>query len=460
VIRIPLRRVQAEHERIARRGSFEAERNYTAARYMAMLAATGADANGKFEDNVVLEDYKNAAYLCEITVGTPPQKFSVIPDTGSSNLWVPDKACKHDDREPSGFGFPWDWGFNTQKKLEEKDACKHLSCRLLGWTRWCSTVCDIQCCTTERIEYNQVFGYDPYGVDVCANKHVYEEDASSSHRDDRRPFAIAYGTGSCKGYLGKDTVKVGKIEVKGQVFGQATELAPFFSHTENDGIMGLGYQNIAVDGVEPVVNNMIDQGLLEKPMFSFYMMKTDKVGAVGGEITFGGYDKDRFEGDISWEPVTKKGYWQLDLQGVSIGGKQISGDASAISDSGTSLITGPQEAILNIGMALGGQFVRQAGLFVVECSRKDSLPDVIFHFGGNSYAVSPDSYLLKGVMTDPRICLLGFSMSPPGSRVQWILGDVFIRDWYQIYDFGTDRVGFAKATKTTPSSLIDADRRQ
>lgn len=47
----------------------------------------------------------------------------------------------------------------------------------------------------------------------------------------------------------------------------------------------------------------------------------------------------------SYVPVTKKGYWQIDMDDVTVSGESITSVNSAILDSGTSLIVGPSEDV-------------------------------------------------------------------------------------------------------------------
>jgi saccharopepsin len=88
-------------------------------------------------------------------------------------------------------------------------------------------------------------------------------------------------------------------------------------------------------------------------MFAFWLGDKEK-GDESGEVVIGGYDEDRFTGNITWLPVRQEGFWEVDLNGVSVrdGSDQNMKwspkfeNTGAIIDTGTSHILAPRSAAI------------------------------------------------------------------------------------------------------------------
>lgn len=59
--------------------------------------------------------------------------------------------------------------------------------------------------------------------------------------------------------------------------------------------------------------NMVEQGLVKEPVFSFWFNRNAEEDE-GGELVFGGVDPSHYKGNHTYVPVTQKGYWQVKLQ--------------------------------------------------------------------------------------------------------------------------------------------------
>ncbi|KAL4581346.1 hypothetical protein LXL04_017560 [Taraxacum kok-saghyz] len=433
-------------------------------------------------DIIELKNYMDAQYYGEIGIGSPPQMFTVIFDTGSSNLWVPSAKC--------------------------------------------------------------------YFSVACLFHSKYKASHSSTYKKNGTSAAIQYGTGAISGFFSQDSVQLGDLVVKEQDFIEATkEPGITFLAAKFDGIFGLGFQEISVGNAVPVWYNMVNQGLIPEPVFSFWFNRNADEDE-GGELVFGGVDPDHFKGKHTYVPVTQKGYWQFDMGDVLIGDRSTgfcSDGCAAIADSGTSLLAGPTTIITQINHAIGAAgvmsqqcktlvsqygktiiemllseaqpgkicsemnlctfdgsrdvssmiesvvdknnngvvhdemctFCEMAVVWVqtqikknqtedsiinyvnelcdklpspmgesaVECNSLSSMPNIAFTIGGNTFDLTPEQYVLKIGEGDVAQCISGFTALdvPPPRGPLWILGDVFMGRYHTVFDYGRLRVGFAEA---------------
>merc|ERR1712072_394090 len=319
---------------------------------------------GAEDNDITFQDYQNAQYYGPITIGTPPQKFNVIYDTGSSNLWVPSKTAF--------------MPLNFHSK--------------------------------------------------------YDSTKSSTYVKNGTSFAIRYGSGSLTGFVSQDTVTMGSATVKNQLFAEATkEPGLAFKVGKFDGIVGMAFQSIAVDGMEPAWMAALSDA--DDKVFGVYLGGTT---GTGGEMTLGGTDSAHYTGDITYVPVSRAKYWQITVGSFSIGNLT---NVEAIVDTGTSLLVAPADVVSAFGKKIGATLV--AGKeWTIDCSKIAGLPDLDITIGGKSFPLKGSDYVLN-VSGQCLLGMMGMDLSREGLSL--ILGDVFIRKYYTVFDQGKSRVGFAAA---------------
>uniref|UniRef100_A0A8D1IDC6 Pregnancy-associated glycoprotein 2-like n=2 Tax=Sus scrofa TaxID=9823 RepID=A0A8D1IDC6_PIG len=370
--RIPLMKVKSIRENLREKGLLE---NFLEEHPYDMIQNQGSQ-NSTFKRKVIrhrLRNYFDMIYVGNITVGTPPQQFSVVFDTGSTDLWVP------------------------------------------------SVYCHSMACVTHNI-------FDPF--------------QSSTFRFSATPIRLEYGSGMVSGFLGYDTVRIGRLIIMGQGFCITSwEESKTFEHAPFDGMLGLGYASLGIRGVTPVFDNIKRRGFLDQPVFAFYLSTKSEQGSV---VIFGGVDHRYYRGDLRWVPLSKPHYWQIALDRISWRGYVIACKAGcqAIVDTGTSLLRGPNADVRNIQKLIGAHYFHRE--YVIRCSAPDTLPDIVFTINNVQYPVPARAYIRKNTNG---ICLSNFKglIGHFNREAIWILGDVFLRLYFTVFDRGQNRIGLATA---------------
>ena len=144
------------------------------------------------------------------------------------------------------------------------------------------------------------------------SKHKYSPAGDSSYVPNGTLFNIRYGSGPVNGFLSECDIDVGGLKVHGQTFAEITNtkgLGAAFAIAPWDGLLGLAYGSIAVDGVPTVFQNMVTQGVVNEAVFAFYLSNEKNPPLpplFKGELILGGVDKNHYQGELKYHPVSRE----------------------------------------------------------------------------------------------------------------------------------------------------------
>lgn len=288
-------------------------------------------------------------YYGKITVGTPPQEFTVVFDTGSGNLLLPSKQCK-----------------------------------------------DEACTTHKRFDA----GASKTAIDVGFADSPDERVVKGGDRD---VVTITFGTGEISGVFVKDRICVGHICTHGNFVAATEESDEPFSLVPFDGILGLGLQQMSEGPHFNIFDCMIRDRVLKSNLFAVFFGGTDTEPS---EISFGEYKKSRMASDIFWVPVSNPGYWQVGMHDITIANKNLNlckGNCQVAVDTGTSLMAGPTDIVNDLIDKLA---------VANNCSNYHQLPTLGFIVGNHILNLTPEDYVDKSE-DGCSVALMTLDIPPP-----------------------------------------------
>ncbi|KAF9567062.1 Vacuolar protease A [Mortierella alpina] len=274
----------------------------------------------------------------------------------------------------------------------------------------------------------------------CTGMFKYKRAASRTYiRGAENPFRITYGHGRSfvSGVMGRDRVALGSLTIQYQDLSIVLDESRRFEQSV-DGILGLSLGEIS--GYKTVFQNMVEQGLVDRGIFAFYLGKQYLRG--GGEAIFGDVDLNRIAagGAIVYTKVIDPTRWMVNLGDAVVEGRSLreyvgQGQLKALIDTGTTLLVLPKIIADWINEQIPNSQVVN-GKWTVPC---DTRSDLEFKFEKTSFLVPAKDVAREWIGQRGR-CYSGVQTS---SGDYMVIGDVFIKNNYVVFDADNRMVGFA-----------------
>ncbi|KAH7366160.1 hypothetical protein KP509_18G065800 [Ceratopteris richardii] len=424
---------------------------------------------------VGLKNYLDAQYYGEIGIGTPPQKFTVVFDTGSSNLWVPSAKCR---LSVSCYLHP---KFKPSKSSTYKE-----------------DECNIQYGT------GAVYGVLSQDKVTVGDMEVVEQPFMEAVKEPGVTFLLAKFDGILG--LGFREIAVGDATpVWYNMVDQGLVSQPIFSfwlnrkaEEENGGELIFGGMDpshyVEPHTYVPITRKgywQFDMGdfLIDGESTGFCAKgcaaiadsgtslmagPTGIITAINQAIGATGVMNQQCKamvtqyGDSMIEMLMQKMSPYKICSQIGMCLQRFSEEARIASvvdrkshnvgDAGCSVcemaVVWAENQLLNNQSAewiksylnnMCEHLPNPNGESVVDCNSLSAMPDVTFTIGGKHFSLTPEQYILKVGEGKEAQCVSGFMGLDVPAGPLWILGDVFMGVYHTVFDFGKERVGFAKA---------------
>ncbi|KAF9619595.1 hypothetical protein IFM89_007916 [Coptis chinensis] len=366
-------------------------------RQLKMLQSRHPNARMRLYDDLLSNGY----YTTRLLIGTPPQEFALIVDSGSTVTYVPCSTCEQ-------------CGKHQDPRFQPDLSSTYQPVK-------CSTDCT---CNSDRTQ--------------CIYERQYAEMSSSS------------------GVLGEDIVSFGSgsaLKPQRAVFGCENEETGDLYSQRADGIIGLG------SGQLSILDQLVDKGVIADS-FSLCYGGMD-VG--GGVMILGGISPPTEMVFTHSDPV-RSPYYNIDLKEIHVAGKSLKLNPDifnkkhgTVLDSGTTYAYLPEEAFLAFKDAITENLnhlkpirgpdptyndicFSGAGSVVPELSKTFPKVEMVFE-SGKKLSLAPENYLFKHSKHPGAYCLGIFQN---GKDPTTLLGGIIVRNTLVTYDRENEKVGFFK----------------
>lgn len=270
----------------------------------------------------------------------------------------------------------------------------------------------------------------------CLAHNTFGAKDSTSLRVTDTEFNLTYGSGTVSGLIVNDAVKMADFSIS-LSFGSASVVSNEFSSYPMDGILGLGRSTSSSVKAPTFMEATSNGDVLQKNLLGIHLQRNSD-GSTDGELNFGTPNTKRYTGNVSYTSTAKDSdLWEIPIDDVAVDGVKCSfSGKTAIIDTGTSFLLLPPGDAQRIHKLIPGS-QQEGETFKLPCLA--SLPVEVI-ISKITYNIPPKDYLGKPV-SGGNLCASNIIGKDTFGQDRWLVGDVFLKNVYTIFDFDQDKIG-------------------